>query len=102
MYVESACIVEALLDLANRKVPITAYPVHDCLICKESDEPRVVSALQKSVQLKVGSVPVLDVEYVNRKSKIINVDGDISINIDDHLSNLINTCIDDGMVIEDL
>ncbi|SMX24035.1 hypothetical protein [Boseongicola aestuarii] len=71
MYIESTVIVDALLALAEGKVAVPAYPVHDCLLCKESDEAQVISALKESMMNKVGSEPVLDIEYENGKSKIV-------------------------------
>lgn len=71
MFVESSIIVKALLSLAQRKTPIVAYPVHDCLICKRSDEAEVIKALQEAFIEEIGQCPYLDVEYSNQGPKII-------------------------------
>ena len=85
MYVESNVIVETLLALSNKPEPIPAYPVHDCLICKVSDEEAVISALHDSMHSTLGAVPVLDVEYSDGTPKIIEVD-------DHSKSVIINNC----------
>ncbi len=57
---ESELIIQSLVQLAEVDVP--AYPVHDCLICRRSDEVVVVSVLKKVMEQKFGGVVGLEVE----------------------------------------
>ena len=41
---------------------IPTYPVHDCLLCRRSDQGVVVKALQEAMMNQIGAVVVMDVE----------------------------------------
>lgn len=70
MFMESELILQTMTELLERDNPIVTYPVHDCLICKQSDEQEVVEALQSVMLSKLGSSPTIDVEYPDGTNKI--------------------------------
>jgi hypothetical protein len=70
MFMESELILQTMTELLERNTPIVTYPVHDCLICKQSDEEKVVEALQSVMLSNLGSTPTLDVEYTDGANKI--------------------------------
>lgn len=74
MFMESQLILEAMETLASRSSPVVVYPVHDCLICKKSDEQQVVSTLQDVMRSNLGAAPTLETEYPDGKTQIH--DGD--------------------------
>jgi hypothetical protein len=60
MYRESQVILASMLDLAEKGIP--TYPVHDCLICKETDQEAVKKAIKRQMMLQVGASPILEVK----------------------------------------
>ena len=70
MYLESSIMEEVLLRLVERGIP--AYPLHDCLIGKVSDEAVLVEVLQEVFRDKLGKIPYLEVEYGLHKNKVIS------------------------------
>jgi hypothetical protein len=70
MFMESELILQTMTELLERDSPIVTYPVHDCLICKQSDEQEVVEALQSVMLSKLGSSPTIDVEYPDGTNEI--------------------------------
>jgi hypothetical protein len=69
MFIESEIMMAAIKE-ANSS-GIVAYPVHDCLMCKQADEDIVVKAIQKGMMAKLGTTIMMDVSYSDRPSKII-------------------------------
>ena len=69
MFIESEIMMAAIKE-ANSS-GIVAYPVHDCLMCKQADEDIVVKAIQKGMMAKLGSTIMMDVSYSDKPSKII-------------------------------
>lgn len=63
MFMESELILQTMTELLEGDDPIVTYPVHDCLICKQSDEEKVVEVLQSVMLSNLGSSPTFDVEY---------------------------------------
>ena len=72
MYLESQIMVTTLLALSKQDIP--AYPIHDCLLCKEKDKAIVVAALQKAMIEIVGSQAYMDIEYVDKNPEIVEPD----------------------------
>ena len=70
MFIESEIMVHALIDL-NRS-DIVAYPVHDCLMCRQTEEDFVVKAMQRAMLAKLGSIILMEVSYPNRPTKLVN------------------------------
>jgi len=60
MYRESEIILASMLDLADKAIP--TYPVHDCLICRETDQEAVKASISKHMLLQVGVTPVLEIK----------------------------------------
>lgn len=69
MYRESELMVQSLLKLAQVDVP--AYPVHDCLICRRSDEPVAVDFLRQVMKDKFGGVVGLEVEVEGEEPRLV-------------------------------
>jgi hypothetical protein len=63
MFLESQLIVKTMLRLLDQPTPIVAYPVHDCLICKESDKEIVVKILREVFLDQLGAEPSLEVKF---------------------------------------
>ena len=72
MWQESNIMVKALLALAELDIP--AYPVHDCLLCKERDKDLVIDQLQWAMIETVGCQGFMDVEYLDRPIEMIGPD----------------------------
>lgn len=70
MFIESEIMLHALIDL-NRS-DIVAYPVHDCLMCRQTEEDFVVKAMQRAMLEKLGTTILMEVSYPNRLTKLIN------------------------------
>lgn len=68
MYRESEIIVASMLDLWDHSVP--TFPVHDCLLCKETDQEAVIAAIKKQMMLQVGASPILEVKRAAGKKKV--------------------------------
>ncbi|EDQ05443.1 hypothetical protein DSM14862_02428 [Sulfitobacter indolifex] len=68
MNIESNIMTATTLQLALKDIP--TYPVHDCLICKASDEGRVLEALKDILVQYLGSIPALDVTYADGTYRI--------------------------------
>lgn len=60
MYQESEIILASMLALWDRGIP--AYPVHDCLLCRQQDQEEVVAAIQQKMTQQFGQSAVLEVE----------------------------------------
>jgi hypothetical protein len=60
MYRESQVILASMLDLAEKAIP--TYPVHDCLICRETDQEAVKAAINRQMMLQVGASPILEIK----------------------------------------
>jgi hypothetical protein len=71
MYWESELVLECMDRLLGADRPVVTYPVHDCLICKRSDEPQVVEMLQTVMLSKLGAAPTLDAESLDRTEPTI-------------------------------
>jgi len=69
MYAESQIMIAAMLPLNN--LGIVTYPVHDCLMCKRSDEKVVVKAIQSAMIEKLGTTIMMDVSYSDLPTKVI-------------------------------
>jgi len=69
MYRESELILQSLLTLAERDVP--AYPVHDCLICRRSDEAAVVDVLGSKFREQLGGTMTLEIEVKDQEPRIL-------------------------------
>ena len=67
-------ILKAVLSLANLTNPIVVYPIHDCLLCKRSDEDEVVTALWEAMSQEFGRTPSLDVEYSDQPTELIEAE----------------------------
>lgn len=72
MWQESNIMVKTLLVLAELDIP--AYPVHDCLLCKERDKDLVIDQLQWAMIKTVGCQGFMDVEYLDRPIEMISPD----------------------------
>ena len=74
MFMESQIMVTALLSLIEHDTP--AYPVHDCLLCKEADRYLVVDKLQRAMIEVVGYQGYMDIEYVDGAEEFVSPDPD--------------------------
>lgn len=72
MWQESNIMVKALLALAELDIP--AFPVHDCLLCKEKDKDLVIDQLQRAMIETVGCQGFMDVEYLDGSEELIGPD----------------------------
>ena len=70
MKIESDIMTATMLQLALDDIP--SYPVHDCLICKASDENEVLKALRNNLTNYIKSTPAIDITYADGSSKMIN------------------------------
>ncbi len=69
MYVESEFIVSTLESLARQDIP--AYPVHDSVICKQSDKETVINVLQNKMAEYFGTYINLDIAFLTEDGEII-------------------------------
>lgn len=59
----------AMLSLSEQDIP--TYPVHDCLLCRQSDQGVVVKALQEAMMNQIRAVAVMDVESLGAEPRLI-------------------------------
>ncbi len=69
MFIESEIMIKAMSELIS--IGIVTYPIHDCLMCKRTDEEVVVKAIQSSMIDKLGTTIMMDVSYSDLPTKII-------------------------------
>lgn len=72
MYLESEVVLECMERLLDAPNPIVTYPVHDCLICKRSDEQPIVDMLWSVMKSRFGAYPSLDVDSLDRDQPTIH------------------------------
>ena len=69
MFIESEIMITAIKEVNTME--IVAYPVHDCLMCKQLDEEMVVKAIQKAMIAKLGTTIMLDISYPDKPTKLV-------------------------------
>lgn len=69
MFTESEIMITAMSEL--NKMGVVTYPVHDCLMCKRTDEEVVLKAIQSAMIEKLGTTIMMDVSYADFATKII-------------------------------
>ena len=69
MYIESQIMITAMSEL--NKIGVVTYPVHDCLMCKRTDEETVISSIQKAMIARLGTTIMMDVSYSDLPTKLI-------------------------------
>jgi hypothetical protein len=68
MFRESEIFSTAILDLVDQGIP--AYPMHDAILVRLSDQTRGIEALQSSLKHHLGFLPDVDVSYMNKDGKV--------------------------------
>lgn len=70
MFIESEIMIKAMSDLIS--TGIVTYPIHDCLMCKRTDENIVIKAIQNAMIDQLGTTIMMDVSYSDLPTKIIH------------------------------
>jgi hypothetical protein len=69
MFIESEIMIKAMSELIN--IGIVTFPVHDCLMCKRTDENSVIEAIQSAMNDQLGTTIMMDISYSDLPTKII-------------------------------
>ena len=70
MFIESEIMIKAMSELIN--IGIVTYPIHDCLMCKRTDENIVAKAIQNAMIGQLGTTIMMDVSYSDLPTNIIH------------------------------
>lgn len=68
MFRESEIFSTAILDLVDQGIP--AYPMHDAILVRLSDQTRGIEALQSSLKHHLGFLHDVDVSYIDKGGKV--------------------------------
>lgn len=99
MFLESSIMEEVLLRLVQRGIP--AFPLHDCVIGKRSDEAVLVEVLQDVFIAKLGRIPYLEVEYSLTDNKVIAPPTEQQDRRGDDLDTVNYSLMDDDCLIDE-
>jgi hypothetical protein len=69
-FLEAEIIIDAIMRLQNLDIP--AYPIHDSLLVKQSDEEKVIAVLQRVLREHLGPhAPWLDVTTAGKATRMV-------------------------------